>query len=241
MFRRLSIALAIIISTVIVGCVSEPQTNNITADTPQLSGSWRVEDIDQGGVIDFSMITIEFMPDGRIAGSTGCNRYSGDLEANHGSFVVSQTITTRRACLAAIGQQEQRFLAALNEANHYAMVEKTWLVIYDIADQPRLKLIQTPPTPQDIKIDQSSAQDLNFQCETIGDVGLRFLNIETIEVSIDKKFTTLQKIPTASGVQYASNNIKLWNKGNEALLSMNDHQYKCMTAPLSKSRPIMRF
>lgn len=126
-------------------CVVMISAGCIPDETHSLSGTWRVEDIDQGGVTDNSMLTIQFAEQDRIAGSTGCNQYHAMLNSHDHAFEVSKAVTTRRACVPAISHQEQRFLAALNDAARYEIEQDTWLIIYDKNDKKRLKLIQIEP------------------------------------------------------------------------------------------------
>ncbi len=144
----------------LAGCAPFKASPESITDSVELTGSWRVEDIDQGGVIDFSMTTLRFEEADRISGSTGCNRYSAAVDTDKNAFLVSQAVTTRMACSTAIAMQEQRFLNALNDATRYQIESDTWLVIYDKADKPRLKLISMSPQPEprDLRSDPSSEQ-----------------------------------------------------------------------------------
>jgi heat shock protein HslJ len=57
-----------------------PTKETTTADPPRASligTSWLAEDIGGRGVIDRAQTTISFEPEGRVAGSGGCNRYFG--------------------------------------------------------------------------------------------------------------------------------------------------------------------
>lgn len=61
--------------------------------------------------------TLTFGPDGRVFGTTGCNRYFGTYElASDGALALSQIGSTRMACPPAEMAQETRFLDALNGA-----------------------------------------------------------------------------------------------------------------------------
>ncbi len=211
------------------GCASEKASPEARADSVKLTGAWRVEDIDQGGVIDGAMVTLQFEEQDRIAGSTGCNRYTGAVDTAKNRFVVSKAGSTRRACVPAVAKQEQRFLAALNDATRYEIESETWLVIYDGSSKQRLKLIQMAPRPgpQNSKPDQSLAQTVTFRCENAGSIGIRFLGPETIEVSTEGRVAVLQRLRSASGAEYAGENMRFWNKGNEALFSMDGREYHC--------------
>ncbi len=132
---------------VISGCGGYGTSSPVEPDSVTLSGMWQVESIDQGGIIDNSMITIEFDDDNRIVGSTGCNRYSGLIAITDDNITVSNILSTRKACAPAMMMQEQRFLAALNEITHYQISLDTWLIVADHDNNERLKLIQIKMNP----------------------------------------------------------------------------------------------
>lgn len=85
-------------------------TGNVLTRTP-----WRVEYIDGRGVVDNSRTSLQFMPDGSVAGSTGCNQYNGSYSVSGDSISFGQLAVTRRACIPALGDQEARFLADIND------------------------------------------------------------------------------------------------------------------------------
>ena len=81
---------------------------------------WVVEDIDGAGVIDNSRATLNFAQDGRLYGRSSCNNYSGHYQVAGNGINVSQLAGTRMACAASLMQQEQRFTAALTQAQRFA-------------------------------------------------------------------------------------------------------------------------
>ncbi|MDO6562086.1 META domain-containing protein [Amphritea sp. 1_MG-2023] len=137
--------LMLMLASVLTGCVTKTPLSDTTVKGVKLSGDWQIEMIDQGGIIDNSLITLQFTETNRIAGSTGCNRYVAAVDTRNNAFRVSQAGVTRRACLTALAKQEQRFLAALDDAVAYKMTAATGLIIYDQQHHPRLKLIQIVP------------------------------------------------------------------------------------------------
>ena len=56
---------------------TENEPMNQSAEATLTGTSWWVEDIEGGGVIDNSRVTVEFVEDGRVAGNASCNRYMG--------------------------------------------------------------------------------------------------------------------------------------------------------------------
>jgi heat shock protein HslJ len=69
-------------------------------------------------VIIESEITAVFGPDGTVAGSSGCNTYSGSYTVDNGALTISQMISTQKACDTPTGvmDQESAYLAALQSS-----------------------------------------------------------------------------------------------------------------------------
>lgn len=74
---------------------------------------WRVENIDNGGVIDKSHTSIIFNQDKHISGSTGCNRYSGFYTQQSKNLSIKSLVVTQRACVPALANQQTKFLSLL--------------------------------------------------------------------------------------------------------------------------------
>ncbi|MEM1411799.1 MAG: META domain-containing protein [Pseudomonadota bacterium] len=79
------------------------------------SGEWRVEDILGGGVIDRSEASVVFPEPGRIAGSTGCNRYTGGYELEGDMLKLGPMAGTMMACPDELMAQERRFFEAMEQ------------------------------------------------------------------------------------------------------------------------------
>lgn len=77
-------------------------------------GSWRIEDVDGGGVIDRSRLEIRFDADGLLSGHAGCNTFSGTYTGNGGTIDIAALASTRRACAEALMLQEARVLKSLD-------------------------------------------------------------------------------------------------------------------------------
>lgn len=108
---------------------------------------WQVEDIDGGGIIDSSHITLQIADDMGISGSTGCNRYFGAVAIAGSAFVADAIGSTRMACAPALMQQEQRFVQALQAVRRFEL-SGDFLLLYDESQVLRLRLIATDePSP----------------------------------------------------------------------------------------------
>lgn len=107
-----------------IGFVARPVTENVPGDPALLTGeAWVVEDINRGGVIDNSRLTLTFGADGRVSGSGGCNSFSGTYSADGTSVTLGPLAMTRRACLGeALNAQETRYTAALTGTLNWAIL-----------------------------------------------------------------------------------------------------------------------
>ncbi len=151
--------LALIANALLVaGCGNDySQTAEAMPEQVDLTSSvWQVEDIDLGGIIDSSHITIDIPEPTRIAGSAGCNQYFGTLELGTSTFQVSAVGSTKKSCAPALNLQEQRFLQALQSVTRFT-VDDVFLRLYDEQQQERIRAVRstrgTPP-PQPLPADE---------------------------------------------------------------------------------------
>lgn len=78
-----------------------------------ITGSWRMEDVNSGGVIDSSRLEIQFDAGGRVFGHTGCNTFTGQYTRNRAAIDIGPLASTERACAEALMLQEMRVLHSL--------------------------------------------------------------------------------------------------------------------------------
>lgn len=89
---------------------------------------WLVEDISGLGVIDNEQTTLRFEEEGRVSGITGCNRYTGSVTMEGNNIRFGPLASTRRACVQALMDQEQKFLEAMEAVRAYAIDAETGLL-----------------------------------------------------------------------------------------------------------------
>jgi heat shock protein HslJ len=67
--------------------------------------------------------TVQFMADGTVSGSAGCNRYNAGYQVDGNGISIGLPIATRRFCAEPEGimEQEQEYLTALGTAATYRM------------------------------------------------------------------------------------------------------------------------
>lgn len=86
-----------------------------TSPAPELAGTqWTVVEIDGRAPIGSERLTAQFGVDGRVAGNSGCNQFSGPYIQDGSSVRFGELLSTRRACVDEDRQrQENRVLAIL--------------------------------------------------------------------------------------------------------------------------------
>ncbi len=97
------------------GCGGDP-ARLLTGET------WVIEDITGEGVIDASRMTLDFQPEGRLAGHASCNQYTSSYSLN-GDLDIGPITSTRKACAPALMQQERAFLRLLREARRFMITD----------------------------------------------------------------------------------------------------------------------
>ena len=108
------------LSTVTVMTVGACSSGDKAADQPALAGtSWLLttyastsgESVPAVAGTDGAPLT--FGGDGSIAGSTGCNRFTGTYTQDGSDLTLTLGATTEMACVGPVGDQETAVLAAL--------------------------------------------------------------------------------------------------------------------------------
>lgn len=95
----------------------------VASSEPSPAGGWLAEDILGGGVIDNVETVLEIGADGKVSGSSGCNRISGTAKVAGDRIEFGPIAATRRACVPAVGDQEQKFFKALGLTRHWQLDE----------------------------------------------------------------------------------------------------------------------
>ena len=95
------------------GLASSPPLT-LTAQELSLQ-AWLVVSVAGEAVAAQPPATFRFDADGRVSGSTGCNRFMASYIREGERLRILQASGTRMACPASLMAQEQRFLSALGE------------------------------------------------------------------------------------------------------------------------------
>ena len=95
-----------------------------------LSGDeWVIEDIAGSGIIDDSHASLQFMSEGRLAGSGSCNRLIGSYTHDGDKLSISPAGTTMMACPQALMNQERKLLDLLPRITGYSINPRGSLVL----------------------------------------------------------------------------------------------------------------
>jgi len=128
-------------STTSAPAMSAPATSASTTSAPttiDLAGTeWRLEDLGGAGIIDNSQATLAFPEAGRVAGNGSCNRFMGQVTITGSSIKIGPLAGTRMACASeAVGNQEAKYLKALEGATRYEWKDPYLLIYSDGLDKP---------------------------------------------------------------------------------------------------------
>ncbi|MFI8735784.1 META domain-containing protein [Ectopseudomonas toyotomiensis] len=126
MYRALPLAL---LTATLVGCAS---------DAPQLETerSYQVEWIGESPLIDRSHLTVTFAADGRAHGHAGCNHWFAGYTLKDDAVRFETPGSTRKMCAPSLMEQEQRFLAALEEVQRWDFNDIGQLQLWPATGKP---------------------------------------------------------------------------------------------------------
>jgi heat shock protein HslJ len=121
-----------------------PGAAGAPAAAPLVGSEWRLEDLGGRGVIDRLQATLAFPEAGRVTGNGTCNRFFGSYTLMQDRVAFGQLGSTRMACPDPLGDQETRYLDALQKAQRIEVQGKTLLVHVQGLEKP-LRFTRTKP------------------------------------------------------------------------------------------------
>lgn len=80
------------------------------------------------------------------------------------------------------------------------------------------------------RVDPDSGSSLNFICTDNMDLDVQIVGPDTLRVTLEDSEHLLMLQPAASGAKYSGDGITFWNKGEEALLLIDDDKHQCQKA-----------
>lgn len=113
------------------------ETTPLMAQAASLQGSWRLANMTEPPfptpMVPSTDLTAEFAGD-RVAGSGGCNRFTGSFKTSASKLTIGPLASTFKACEESVMTQEATFLKALQAAERYE-VSPDGLQIFYKTDQ----------------------------------------------------------------------------------------------------------
>jgi heat shock protein HslJ len=124
----LSVLFAMILFLVLGG-------KSMEAKVEKLSGNWQLIGWSGVDIVKKSAITIAFK-EGRIAGSSGCNRYMTGFSNDEKNIKIKEAIaSTMMACPPELMQQEFNYLQALKGVEQFAVNSQGELQLFYRTDK----------------------------------------------------------------------------------------------------------
>ena len=113
--------------------------------TPNLVGTeWRLQDIGGAPALPEVQATLAFPEAGRVAGFSSCNRFFVTYTLVQDKVAFGQMGMTRMACMGPAGEQETRYMAALQKAQTLRVDGSTLLIAVQGQDKP-LRFARSKP------------------------------------------------------------------------------------------------
>ncbi len=120
---------------------------NTTQTAPAVSlfdTQWQLTAIGSQAVLESPMATLVFQETRRVSGKGSCNNFFGTVEVSGERITVGTVGSTKRACLGGVGEQESRYLGALQKAERFEVKDGT-LLIYTSGEASPLKFVALKP------------------------------------------------------------------------------------------------
>jgi heat shock protein HslJ len=121
---------------ILAGCQS---TSTLAPSNPLNGTAWLAWDIDGHGPGAQTYATLVFNGT-RVAGSSGCNRFSGVLQVSAKQWHATDIAVTRMLCAPELMKEEASFLAALGAARFHS-IDGGLLTLIDQFGATRLRLV----------------------------------------------------------------------------------------------------
>ena len=113
--------------------------------TPSLVGTeWRLQELGGAPALANVQATLAFPEAGRVAGFGSCNRFFGTYTLVQDKVAFGQMGMTRMACMGPAGEQETRYMAALQKAQTLRVDGSTLLIAVEGQDKP-LRFARSKP------------------------------------------------------------------------------------------------
>lgn len=126
----LAVSVTVAVAMVVSGCATSSNTvdDTQTANEALIGTYWKLMTLDGQPVTvadNQREAHLVLGEDGRVSGSTGCNRLMGSYRLEGDTLTFSRLASTRMACPGDMAMLEQAWLAALSETAHYSIADQS--------------------------------------------------------------------------------------------------------------------
>lgn len=111
---------------------------------PLLGKPWQVKSIGGREVMASNPPRLRFLPDGRLAGHTGCNRLAGQYRLEQDALTIESLSSTRVAYPQAPMEQEHRLMQKLPNIERYSLEADSTLTLHTADGGPLTAHRATP-------------------------------------------------------------------------------------------------
>ncbi len=220
------------------GCGSNPprgdaQDSTRSPGTALTDSTWRLAAFSEADArsaeLEETEITAVFTPEGRVAGSAGCNRYFGAYEPDGTALTISGVGATRMACLPPVMEMESRFLSALESVKGWKQQSGT-LDLFDGSGTRLLRFVFASSGEETAGRMEPQETGKNFVFDCTDSEGEAFsFTVRTgpgelalwLPERFGGRYLVLGQTRAASGARYEGDGVVVWNKGEEAILEIN--------------------
>ncbi|MBL8355155.1 MAG: META domain-containing protein [Delftia acidovorans] len=109
-------------------CAGTSASSQGAAPEPLWGSEWRLLDIGGQAALPQPAATLAFPQSGQVAGHGSCNRFFGPVEIERDRVKFGPLASTKMACMGGAGEQESRYLGALQKAQRYEVKGNTLLI-----------------------------------------------------------------------------------------------------------------
>lgn len=128
--QKLTIFTAIISLVLALAACSPPNRAGAEGSAITLPGTaWAVKAIAGNSVQGNLTVTVNFGEDGRISGTSGCNRYFSDYKVDSNTLTIGLIAGTKMMCGPDAMKIEHNFLSLLHKAETFSVSNTGSLVI----------------------------------------------------------------------------------------------------------------
>ncbi|MBB4186968.1 membrane-bound inhibitor of C-type lysozyme/heat shock protein HslJ [Sinorhizobium terangae] len=193
----------------------------------ELVGSWLVEDIGGGGVIEDLHSVLEIREDGTYGGMAGCNNFTGAVSPLGTTITFGPTAAARKMCAPAIMDQEQKFFDTLRDGLTWR-IDGGRLTLTKPDGAPVMRLASMEAAAAGIaeitlSIPDAGAVDrqkvrYDCGCETVEAEYINAGPVSLVTFSIRGTYIVASAVISGSGARYAGGRYIWWTEGEEATL-----------------------